>query len=390
MQNGRNNSCGKSCFPKNVNFVGVIGPTGPTGPTGPAGGPTGPTGATGLTGLIGPTGATGPTGPTGATGLTGPTGPTGATGATGPTGPTGATGLTGPTGPTGATGPTGPTGATGLTGPTGPTGTADTITIRNTTTGDPGTDASVTDVSGGPNHILDFVIPRGFDGEDGQDGATGPTGPTGATGATGPTGPTGSTGATCATGPIGPTGATGATGPTGPTGPTGSISNTASCFCVAQMRNIIEQIIALYPDDNLIVAMESGNNASGRPGSLIPGPDTNPDAGLFQLVNTQGTPEEALSICRIASITVTSSTYNDAITYLPVPSPVLEGCDANCEAAARSYLPVGTTNVDINAGGQTVAQGDVLRSEFGMVVIVGNDNSNPSFVSLCHAEIINK
>ena len=28
MQNGRNNSCGKSCFPKNVNFVGVIGPTG--------------------------------------------------------------------------------------------------------------------------------------------------------------------------------------------------------------------------------------------------------------------------------------------------------------------------------------------------------------------------
>ena len=59
------------------------------------------------------------------------------------------------------------------TGPTGEDGTADTITIRNTTTGDPGTDASVTDTTGGANHILDFVIPRGFDGEDG------PTGPTG-------------------------------------------------------------------------------------------------------------------------------------------------------------------------------------------------------------------
>ena len=46
-------------------------------------------------------------------------------------------------------------------------------------------------------------------------------------------------------------------------------------------------------------------------------------------------------------------------------------------------------NVDINAGEQTVAQGDVLKSEYGMVVIVGN-NSNPSFVSLCKAEIINK
>lgn len=156
------------------------------------------------------------------------------------------------------------------------------------------------------------------------------------------------------------------------------------------MRNIIEKIITLYPADNLIVAMESGNNASGRPGSLIPGPDTNPDASLFQLVNSQGTPEEALSICIIASITVTSSTYNDAITYLPAPSPATEGRDANCEAAARSYLPVGTTNVDINTGVQTVAQGDVLKSKFGMVTIVENYNSNPSFVSLCYAEIINK
>jgi len=156
------------------------------------------------------------------------------------------------------------------------------------------------------------------------------------------------------------------------------------------MRNVIEQIIALYPNDNLIVAMESGNNASGRPGSLLPGPNNNPNSGLFQLINSQGVPEEALSLCRIASITITSSVYNDAITYLPAPIPTPTGCDANCEAAIRSYLPAGTPNVDINAGGQTVAQGTVLRSEFGMVVIVGNNNSNPAFVSLCKAEIINK
>ena len=198
------------------------------------------------------------------------------------------------------------------------------------------------------------------------------TGPTGATGATGPTGPTG------------PTGATGATGPTG------SNANSTSCFCVDQMRNVIQQIITLYPNDNLTIAMESGNNASGIAGSLLPGPDSNPDSGLFQLINSQGTPEEALSICRIASITITSSTYNDAITYLPAPTPTPEGCDADCEAAIRSYLPVGTTNVDINSGGQTVAQGTILKSEYGMVVLVGNNNSNPAFVSLCKAEIINK
>lgn len=192
------------------------------------------------------------------------------------------------------------------------------------------------------------------------------------------------------TGPMGPTGPTGPQGLQGATGPTGSNANSTSCFCVDQMRNIIQQIITLYPNDNLIIAMESGNNASGRPGSLLPGPNNNPNSGLFQLINNQGVPEEAISLCRIASITITSSVYNNAITYLPAPVPTPTGCDANCEAAIRTYLPVGTTTVDINSGGQTVAQGTILRSEYGMVVVVGNNNSNPAFVSLCKAEIINK
>lgn len=174
----------------------------------------------------------------------------------------------------------------------------------------------------------------------------------------------------------------------GPTGPSGDNVNSTSCFCVDQMRNIIQQIISLYPNDNIIVAMESGNNASGRPDSLLPGSNNNPSSGIFQLVNPQGVPQEALSICRIASITITSSIYNENITYLPAPSPLPTGCDANCEAALRSYLPVGTPNVSINSGGQTVAQGTILKSEYGMVVVVGNNNSNLSFVSLCKAEIV--
>ena len=158
--------------------TGVTGVTGPTGPTGVTGvtGPTGPTGATGVTGPTGPTGVTGvtgPTGPTGVTGVTGPTGPTGATGVTGPTGPTGVTGVTGPTGPTGATGvtgPTGPTGVTGVTGPTGPTGsagttgTAATVRVGTVTTGDPNTQAAVTNSGTEQNAVLDFTIPRGSDG----------------------------------------------------------------------------------------------------------------------------------------------------------------------------------------------------------------------------------
>lgn len=198
----------------------------------------------------------------------------------------------------------------------------------------------------------------------------------------------------CCEGPRGPrgfrgaTGATGNTGNTGATGPTGPGGNGVDCSCVQQMVNILLQIIQLYPSDTIIVAMESGNNASGRAGSLLSSPDY--DYGLLQLTNAQGVPQEAVSICRIASVRITSSVYNEAITYLPAPVPAPTGCGAACESAIRSYLPTGTTGVDINAGGQTVGKGTVIRNEFGMVVLVGPNNSDPTFISTCKAEIITK
>ena len=192
-------------------------------------------------------------------------------------------------------------------------------------------------------------------------------------------------------GPVGPAGPTGATGPAGgPTGPTGPAGTDVQCLCVAQMRNVLRQIISLYPNDNVEVSMESGNNASGRAGALLPAPNTNPNAGLLQLTNNQGVPQEAVSICRIASVRITSATYNNAITYLPAPSPAPTGCGADCESAVRSYLPVGTAGAAINAGGQTVAQGTVLQNVFGMLVLVGSNNSDPTFVSSCKAEILTK
>ena len=59
----------------------------------------------------------------------------------------------------------------GPTGPTGPTGAA-TITVGTTTTTDPGTNASVTNVGTNENVILNFSIPRGNVGPNGLQGAT--------------------------------------------------------------------------------------------------------------------------------------------------------------------------------------------------------------------------
>ena len=52
----------------------------------------------------------------------------------------------------------------GETGPEGPTGPAATIQIGSVTTGDPGTEAQVTNSGDENNAIFDFVIPRGEPG----------------------------------------------------------------------------------------------------------------------------------------------------------------------------------------------------------------------------------
>lgn len=66
-------------------------------------------------------------------------------------------------------------GTTGATGPKGEDGQSDKIIIGKTITVPAGTNASVSDCKIGNQHILEFAIPRGFDGAVGPTGATGPT-----------------------------------------------------------------------------------------------------------------------------------------------------------------------------------------------------------------------
>jgi collagen type VII alpha len=220
--------------------TGATGATGPTGATGASiTGATGPTGLQGVTGATGATGDTGPVskglqykgqvntvgdlpvagvvdgdsytvkadnhlyiwdsnkwtdngsvsvGPKGDTGATGPTGPAstlpGPQGVTGPTGPTGLqstlpgpTGATGATGNTGNTGPaiTGATGSTGNTGATGPTGLSPNISVSSTT-GAPGTQASVVKSGAADAPNFAFTIPQGPTGSQGTQGPQGPQG----------------------------------------------------------------------------------------------------------------------------------------------------------------------------------------------------------------------
>ncbi len=111
----------------------------------------------------------------------------------------------------------------GPTGPTGPKGEAGatTISIGNTTTGEVGSQALVTNTGDEKNVILNFIIPKGEVGDMGPIGLTGPKGDAGEKGIKGDKGDKGDPGDMGLQGEIGPRGLQGEIGPIGPTGPKG-------------------------------------------------------------------------------------------------------------------------------------------------------------------------
>ena len=111
---------------------------------------------------------------------------------------------------------------------------------------------------------------------------------------------------------------------------------------------------------------------------------------MLQLVSDQGETLEAVPLCQIASVELTGVAYDAGFTYLPDPSPAPVGCGADCIRAIRAYLPVGTTGVVIRGGGQILGQGTVRENVSGMLVLVGENNEQPTFVSACKAEVLVK
>jgi hypothetical protein len=141
-----------------------------------------PRGAVGQQGIQGSVGADGPQGPAGTPGSSG----SAATVAAGTT-TTGAPGTNASVVNTGTSsaavfaftiprGATGTTGTQGVQGPAGTAGAAATIAVGPTTTSAPGSDAQVVNVGTSSAAIFNFTIPRGATGTQGPAGSTGPAG----------------------------------------------------------------------------------------------------------------------------------------------------------------------------------------------------------------------
>ena len=161
--------------------VGPQGEPGEQGPAGPKGDPgeRGPAGERGPKGDPGEQGERGPAGEQGPKGDPGERGPEGPQGERGPAGPPGEQGEQGPAGPKGDPGDQGPQGNPGERGPEGPqgeqgpAGRSGTITVGTVTTGEPGTQAKVTNVGTNTDAVFDFTIPQGEQGEPGGGGTGG-------------------------------------------------------------------------------------------------------------------------------------------------------------------------------------------------------------------------
>lgn len=241
-----------------------------------------------------------------------------------------------------------PPGPKGDTGSQGPAGTADTITVRYTITGDPGTDAQVVDVTGSPNHVLDFIILKGDKGDEGE------------------------------VGPQGPKGDTGEQGPAG---------QCECCICFNQLKNVLDQLIELYPTTTAVINFSSGTNIAGRLSSLYPNYG---NAGLINIKNSSGNLIGAGSLCNIASISLSGVNYIDEIIYLDEPIVIPDNCYSYCEKSFRQALPVGTLKVNLKTGNQSIGSGTVLKNKWGMLVLVNSAGKNPTFVVTCQIDTINK
>lgn len=158
------------------------------------------------------------------------------------------------------------------------------------------------------------------------------------------------------------------------------------CYCVEQMRNIIEQIVTLYPNNQLFITLDSGDAVIGTPGDIRLGP--NGKSGIFEVEITQGDTTQLLSICSIDSITVNNAVYNEQITYLPEPMPMPTDCRADCDSAIRRALPIGTQGVSIITNTQISSQGNVIQNEPGIVVLDNPQRDNITFVSSCGIDVV--
>lgn len=162
--------------------------------------------------------------------------------------------------------------------------------------------------------------------------------------------------------------------------------NEFDCYCVEQMRNVVEQIARLYPDNELFITLDGGDAIVGTPEAIRLGP--NGKSGIFVVESVQENITQIVSICSIDAITINNATYNEQISYLPELDPVPTDCIADCDSAIRAELPVGTQEANIITNTQTQSIGNVIVNVPGMIVLENPTNNSITSISTCRIDTV--
>ena len=282
-------------------------------------------------------------------------------------------------------GPPGVTGAVGATGATGATGMAATVQVGTTTTGAPGTNASVTNTGTESNAVLNFVIPAGATGANGADGATGADGtaatvqvgttttgapgtnaivtntgtesnavlnfviPAGATGANGADGATGADG-TAATVQVGTT-TTGAPGTNASVTNTGTESNAVLNFVIPAGAT------GATGADGTAATVQVGTTTTGAPGTNASVTNTGTENNaVLNFVIPAGATGATGATGTAATVQVGTTTTGAPGTNASVTNT---GTESN--AVLNFVIPAGATGTD----GATGATGTAATVQVG-------------------------
>lgn len=278
-------------------------------------------------------------------------------GATGPQGPQGPQGEKGDKGDQGDIGPIGPEGPKGNKGDTGEKGDAATITVGTTTTGLPGTNASVINSGTSSAAILDFTIPKGDKGEQGIQGIQGPQGIQGETGPQGPKGIQGEQGPKGDTGETGPEGPTGPQGIQGPIGPTGNGIDNISLISTVGLQKTYR---ITYTDGDYYDYIVT----DGASGSTTWGGITGTLSNQTDLQNALNAKQDVISdlatIRSGAGLGATALQPNDNITELTNNAGYITGITSSDVTTALGYTPYNSTNPNGYISG--ITSGDVTTA----------------------------
>lgn len=155
---------------------------------------------------------------------------------------------------------------------------------------------------------------------------------------------------------------------------------TEECFLINQLANLLSQIVTIYPNANARVLTTMTSEIFATIGSLYISPTTSTVQGLF--LNVDGVGQYFANINDILGIELSDSTYDNSISYLPLPDTAQYSCTNNAVINLYDYFESipDAEELIISTGPNAGVQGTIETNQYGIVVLTQPGGASPAFI----------